>query len=108
MHLGNVRTFLWAWLSARAQHGRVILRIEDLETPRVKPGFIEKTLDDLHWLGLDWDEGPALGSAHLERQKTTTCGQDARTPYIQSQRRAFYEDIHARLLSAKAIYPCVC
>jgi len=86
-------------LSARAQHGRVIMRIEDLETPRVKPGFIEKTLDDLLWLGLDWDEGPTLARDALTPENSA---------YIQSQRRAFYGEIHARLLGATAIYPCVC
>ncbi|MBI3829975.1 MAG: hypothetical protein HY291_10685, partial [Planctomycetes bacterium] len=54
LHLGNARTFLWAWLSARAQGGKVILRGEDLET-KGKPGVVERMLDDLLWLGLDWD-----------------------------------------------------
>jgi glutamyl-tRNA synthetase len=55
LHVGNARTFLWAWLSARAQGGRVLLRIEDLDQPRVKPGVREKLVDDLRWLGFDWD-----------------------------------------------------
>ena len=63
LHLGNARTFLWAWLSARAQGGRVLLRIEDLDTPRVKPGTVEKLIDDLRWLGLDWDGDPAVQSS---------------------------------------------
>src|SRR6185503_11700830 len=53
----NARSFLWAWLSARAQGGRVLLRIEDLDTPRVKPGAVEAIEEDLRWIGLDWD-GP--------------------------------------------------
>jgi len=95
LHLGNVRTFLWAWLSARAQNGKVILRIEDLET-RGKPGVTERMLDDLIWLGLDWDEGPRLP---LDASSA---------PYIQSQRRETYKQAHAQLAAAGAIYPCTC
>jgi glutamyl-tRNA synthetase len=98
LHLGNIRTFLWAWLSARAQNGRVIMRVEDLDSPRVKPGLNEKILDDLRWLGFDWDEGPDLGSPSAA----------APNPYIQTQRREYYAQIHQRLLSRDAIYPCVC
>jgi glutamyl-tRNA synthetase len=84
LHLGNVRTFLWAWLSARSQGGRVLLRVEDLDTPRVKPGTIEKMIDDLRWLGFDWDGG-------IE---------------IQSRRRDHYRRIFSRLEGT--IYPCRC
>jgi glutamyl-tRNA synthetase len=84
LHVGNVRTFLWAWLSARSQGGRVLLRIEDLDTPRVKPGVVEKMIDDLRWLGFDWD-GPVEA---------------------QSGRRDLYRTVHARL--AGKIYPCRC
>jgi glutamyl-tRNA synthetase len=98
LHLGNARTFLWAWLSARAQGGRVIMRIEDLET-RARPGVVEKILDDLAWLGLDWDEGPQPG-ANLETPESKK--------FIQSQRRGYYKDIHAELLETNAIYPCIC
>ncbi len=59
LHLGNARTFLLAWLSLRAQGGQVVLRIEDLDGPRVKPESVAQLIDDLQWLGLDWDEGPA-------------------------------------------------
>jgi glutamyl-tRNA synthetase len=84
LHVGNVRTFLWAWLSARSQGGRVLLRIEDLDQPRVKPGVVEKMVDDLRWLGFDWD-GPVE---------------------IQSARRDHYRDVHARL--AGKIFSCRC
>src|SRR5689334_6185864 len=56
LHLGNARTFLIAWLSARAAGGRVVLRIDDLDGARVKPGYVEQAIEDLRWLGLDWDE----------------------------------------------------
>ncbi len=66
LHLGNVRTFLWAWLSARAQGGRVLLRVEDLDQPRVKPGAVETMIDELRWLGFDWDGEVAVQSARRE------------------------------------------
>ena len=81
LHLGNVRTFAIAWLRARACGGKVILRMEDLDHPRDKPGAAAQALDDLRWLGFDWDE-----------------------EYVQSERRAFYRATLARLDA----YPCVC
>src|SRR5688572_14067230 len=57
-HVGNARTYLIAWLAARARGGTVVLRIEDIDSPRVRPEAAEQALDDLRWLGLDWDEGP--------------------------------------------------
>jgi glutamyl-tRNA synthetase len=84
LHLGNVRTFLWAWLSARSRAGKVLLRIEDLDTPRVKPGVVERMIDDLAWLGLDWD------------------GEIA----VQSARRDYYREVHGRL--GTSLYPCRC
>lgn len=65
LHLGNARTFLVTWALARQLGWRIILRIEDLDGPRVKPGAIEQTIDLLHWLGLDWDEGPTVQSHDL-------------------------------------------
>src|SRR5437868_12368219 len=53
--VGNARTYLIAWLSARSRGGRVVLRIEDIDSPRVKPGAAEQAVEDLRWLGLDWD-----------------------------------------------------
>jgi len=84
LHVGNVRTFLWAWLSARSQGGRVLLRVEDLDTPRVREGVVPKMLDDLRWLGLDWDGEVA----------------------VQSERRSYYKEVFARL--AGNVYPCRC
>ncbi len=60
LHLGNARTFLIAWLSARAAGGRVVLRIDDLDRVRVKPGYVKQAIADLHWLGLDWDGEPVF------------------------------------------------
>lgn len=65
LHLGNARTFLINWAMARRAGWRIVLRIEDLDGPRVKPGAIEQTIDLLQWLGIDWDEGPTIQSADL-------------------------------------------
>src|SRR5438105_14365169 len=64
-HLGNARTYLIAWLSVRSRGGKVILRLEDIDSPRVKPGAAEQALEDLRWLGLDWDEGPIVQTLRL-------------------------------------------
>lgn len=73
LHLGNARTFLITWAIARKRGWRLILRIEDLDTPRVKPGAIEAIADTLAWLGMDWDapidgprENPLVQSSDLE------------------------------------------
>ena len=65
MHLGNALTFLLNWAKARAGGWSILLRIEDLDTPRVKPGAIKETIDILNWLGLDYDEGPVVQSDDL-------------------------------------------
>ena len=60
LHLGHARTFWVAWQRARAAHGKLIFRNEDLDYQRCKPEFVRAMYEDLHWLGLDWDEGPDL------------------------------------------------
>ncbi|MEO1008858.1 MAG: glutamate--tRNA ligase family protein [Planctomycetota bacterium] len=67
LHLGNARTFVVNWILARRRDWRVVLRIEDLDGPRVKPEAIGQTIEVLEWLGLDWDEGPILQSEDRER-----------------------------------------
>ncbi|MFO0831174.1 MAG: glutamate--tRNA ligase family protein [Phycisphaerales bacterium] len=62
LHLGNARTFLMNWAMARRAGWRVVLRVEDLDTPRVKPGVVDLTVDLLGWLGIDWDAGPVVQS----------------------------------------------
>jgi glutamyl-tRNA synthetase len=93
-HVGNARTYLLAWLSARARGGRVILRIEDIDSPRIKPGADRQAVDDLRWLGLDWDEGPDVGGPHA--------------PYVQTQRLAGYHAALVQLQAAERVYPCTC
>ena len=69
-HVGNARTYLLAWLSARSKGGRVVLRIEDVDSPRVKPGAAAEACDDLRWLGLDWDDGPLIQTRRLPFYET--------------------------------------
>ncbi len=92
IHVGNARTALAAWLSARSRGGAFVWRLEDLDPPRVVPGMAEAQIEDLAWLGLDWDEGPDVGGPQA--------------PYVQSQRYAFYEDALKRLAEEERLFPC--
>jgi glutamyl-tRNA synthetase len=94
LHLGNLRTALLAWLFARAANGRFVLRIEDLDQLRVRPGATERMLADLHWLGLGWDEGPDRTGPYA--------------PYIQSERQTIYQHYLQQLREADLVYPCYC
>ncbi len=62
LHLGNARTFLVTWALARQRAWRIVLRIEDLDGPRIKPGAAESAINTLAWLGIDWDQGPFVQS----------------------------------------------
>lgn len=84
LHLGNARTFLVNWALARQSSWNVLLRIEDLDTPRVKPETIEQTRDILLWLGLDWDQEMPLQSSDLD-------------PFIKAMRG---------LADGGRVYPC--
>lgn len=103
-HLGNARTYLLAWLLARIQRGRLYLRIEDLDTPRTKAGAEALLLEDLHWLGLDWDRmdlgghGDEFWGESLRNQGYV----------LQSQRIARYQSILEILKEGECIYPCTC
>lgn len=94
LHLGNAASALLAWLQIRSERGTFILRVEDLDKPRCKPEYEEALIDDLKWLGLDWDEGPDKG------------GPDA--PYSQSERGELYELALERLQADGWLYPCYC
>jgi glutamyl-tRNA synthetase len=85
-HIGNARTYLIAWLLARSRGGRVMLRLEDIDSPRIKPGAAQEALSDLRWLGLDWDA----------------------EPMIQSHRLAAYRGALDRLRQLDLVYPCTC
>jgi glutamyl-tRNA synthetase len=94
LHLGNARTALLAWLQARAAGGRFVLRVEDLDPGRSRDEHRVGQLDDLRWLGLDWDEGPDVGGEHA--------------PYLQSQRSGLYEATLDRLREQRLLYACHC
>lgn len=86
MHLGNVYSALLSWLSAKSQGGAWLLRIEDIDPQRSRQEFADQLMDDLRWLGLQWDEGP----------------------FYQSQRGAIYEECLAKLHDLGLTYPCYC
>lgn len=86
MHLGNAFSALIAWSSARSQGGRMVMRIEDLDPRTQDPQKARLVLDDLRWLGLDWDEGP----------------------FFQSERTEVYEQALATLEGQGLTYPCFC
>ncbi|HEX6911600.1 MAG TPA: tRNA glutamyl-Q(34) synthetase GluQRS [Longimicrobium sp.] len=94
LHLGNARTALLAWLHARAHGGAFVMRVEDLDFGRVRPGIMERQLDELRWLGLDWNEGPDVGGPFA--------------PYVQSQRQDLYEAALRRLAERGMLYECTC
>lgn len=94
LHLGNARTALLNFLAARKAGGRFILRVEDTDEARSNEDFMTALFADLHWLGIDWDEGPDIGGPH--------------TIYRQQQRRAIYEEWLQRLDAAGLTYPCFC
>lgn len=86
LHLGNARTFLLNWLLARQNGWRILMRIEDIDGPRIKAGSDTQLLDDLRWLGLDWDSDVIF----------------------QTQRLSLYAQAIATLLAGRQAYPCVC
>lgn len=100
-HLGNARTFLLAWWLARSASGKLFLRIEDLDTPRIKPWATGQAIEDLKWLGIDWDHIP-----HSNRSLKSGSADEAY--WIQSNRTQRYTEVLDRLKALEAIYPCTC
>jgi glutamyl-tRNA synthetase len=94
LHLGNARTALLNFLAARKSGGRFILRIEDTDESRSSDEFMHGLFEDLHWLGIAWDEGPDVGGPH--------------ELYRQQQRRAIYEEWLSKLDALGLTYPCFC
>ena len=94
LHLGSARTALFNWLFARGQGGEMVLRVEDTDPKRSSRELEDAILEDLRWLGLDWDEGPDIGGPHQ--------------PYRQSERGEIYREHAERLLQAGRAYPCYC
>ena len=99
LHIGNARTALFNYLFARRQGGTFVLRVEDTDAARSTSDFEQNILDHLHWLGLEWDEGPEMAD------------QPARGPYgpyRQSERSALYAAAADRLVREDRAYPCYC
>ena len=94
LHVGGARTAYFNWLFARRHHGALVLRIEDTDVERSSDASERGVLEDLGWLGLDWDEGPDRGGAF--------------GPYRQSERLAIYREWVERLIAQGAAYPCFC
>src|SRR5271170_7602085 len=86
LHLGNARTFLVNWLLARRNGWKILLRIEDLDGPRIKRDAANQLLDDLRWLGLDYDQGPIYQS-------------DRSSKYVKTIEKLLYDGL---------AYPCIC
>lgn len=94
LHIGHARTFATAWRRAREAGGALVMRMEDLDRERSKLEYAEAALEDLRWLGIDWDEGPDVGGAFA--------------PYAQSERGEVYLAGWRRLREGGFIYPCRC
>ena len=95
LHIGNAMNFVLIWLWVRRAGGRLLLRIDDRDTPRAKPEFIEDIFRSLEWMGLDWDEGPQTPDElyHI---------------YSQSLRTALYDDMTTKLISTGKVFACDC
>jgi len=94
LHIGHARTF---WIAARRaieNQGTLILRNEDLDPQRSRAEFVRAMMEDLHWLGIHWSEGPDCGGAY--------------GPYSQSECRAHYLEAWRRLCDGGFLYPCTC
>src|SRR5580704_10838895 len=94
LHLGHARTFWTAQQRALTRKGILVLRNEDLDTARSKPGFVSAMLEDLRWFGFQWQEGPDCGGNF--------------GPYSQSERHHFYSAALEKLLAGNFIYRCSC
>jgi glutamyl-tRNA synthetase len=94
LHIGHACTFWTAYQRAVANNGTLVFRNEDLDPQRSKADFATAMIEDLHWLGLKWQEGPDVGGPFA--------------PYEQSQRRSFYLKAWRKLRDRGFIYPCAC
>ena len=92
LHVGGARTALFNWLYARRMGGRFLLRIEDTDVKRNTPTAMRQVIEDLRWLGIDWDEGPEVGGPN--------------GPYLQSQRRDIYDKYVKKLVEEGKAYYC--
>ena len=105
LHIGNARSLLLAWLSARSHGGKVLLRIEDLMPGQ--PEYVISLLRDLRYLGLDWDAPPDCEGV-CEVADFVDLDGDLAPFVLQSERHRAYNRVLGRLLDAGLVYPCVC
>ena len=94
LHIGHARTFWIAEQRSIKQGGTLILRNEDLDSQRSRQEFVRAMIEDLHWLGIRWSEGPDCGGPY--------------GPYSQSERMEYYKDAWRRLRAGGFLYPCYC
>ena len=107
MHLGNAWAFLLAWLAVRSAGGTLVLRMEDIDPQRSRPAYARALVEDLRWLGLDWDEGPAVDGV-IPADVSDMTEQGPCGPYFQSARTALYDATLDALDRAGLVYPCYC
>src|SRR5215472_16743278 len=105
LHVGNARTALYNWLFARRSGGVFILRVEDTDLERSQAQYARQLMEDLRWLGLDWDEGP--GGTSLDGNVWDD-EHGAHGPYRQSERLNIYAKHTERLLKEGKAYACFC
>lgn len=94
MHIGSGRTALYNYLLARQTGGKFILRIEDTDQKRFVPGAEEELIEGMHWMGINWDEGPDIGGPNA--------------PYRQSERKEIYQKFGRELIEKGHAYYCFC
>lgn len=94
LHIGHARTFWAAFARAREAMGALVLRMEDLDPDRSRAEYATAALEDLRWLGIDWQEGPDVGGPFV--------------PYVQSHRIELYRSAWQKLLAGGFVYPCRC
>ena len=101
LHVGGARTALFSWLKAKQEGGKFVLRVEDTDTARSTRASEQEVLQDLAWLGLEWDEGPIIGEERHVGDKG---------PYRQSERmeQGIYQELAEQLMAAGHAYRCFC
>src|SRR5579862_2203973 len=106
LHVGGVRTALFAWMLARKHGGKFLLRVEDTDQQRVVPGAIRQIVEDLRWLGVNPDEGPSAEDLlKVDPTLTDLKGMGgSKGPYIQSLRLARYKEVADELVRLGVAY----
>jgi len=115
-HVGNARTYLTAWLAARFESGRIYLRMEDIDSPRIKTWAADQAIKDLQWLGLDWDpwtdqvnkgQVPNNDSSPYQEPHSGTKEESQRF-WVQTTRTGLYQTLLEELIKRGKVYRCFC